>query len=283
MTKLRILIVLSIISIASVFISAQGRGEGPERMVDPYKIGDKAADFRLSDTGGNLVSLADFENAKGYIVIFTSNVCPFALAYEDRIIALHKKMEPLGYPVIAINSNDGEIEEGDSFTNMQIRAKEKQFPFHYLDDKDQMIYPKFGATKTPHVFILDASLTVQYIGAIDDNSKDESAVTKHFVEDAITALENGKLPVPNFTKAVGCPIKSKSNGNEDGKDRKGRKGPPNPKKMMERMDTDKDGKISKSEVNGRMANDFDRIDEDGDGFLTLEELANAKPPKRKRN
>jgi len=90
---------------------------------------------------------------------------------------------------------------------MIIRAKEKGFPFAYLFDDGQKIYPQYGATKTPHVFLLDKSRKVRYIGAIDDSARDAEKVTKKYIEMAIEAIENGKEPEPEFTKAIGCSIK----------------------------------------------------------------------------
>jgi len=172
-----------------------------------YEVGDKAEDFSLKNIDGNMVSLADYKEAKGFIVIFTCNHCPYAKLYEDRIIALHTKYEPLGYPVIAINPNDPTVQPEDSFENMQKRAREKGFNFPYLFDDGQEVYPKFGATRTPHVFLLDKGLTVRYIGAIDDAPQDEAQVTERYVEMAIGAMEAGKSPEPSVTKAIGCSIK----------------------------------------------------------------------------
>lgn len=173
-----------------------------------YHVGDVAEDFSLKNVDGKMVSLADYKEAKGYIVIFTCNHCPYSVMYEDRIIDLHKKYAPQGYPVIAINPNDPEAQPKDSFEKMQERAKEKDFTFAYLFDDGQKVFPKFGATRTPHVFLLDNKRTVKYIGAIDDNPKSETAVEENYLEDAITALKSGKNPDPSFTKAVGCSIKS---------------------------------------------------------------------------
>ncbi|MEY4190211.1 MAG: hypothetical protein RIR17_947 [Planctomycetota bacterium] len=173
------------------------------------KVGDTAPDFRLKNVDGNMVSLKDFKKAKGFIVTFTCNTCPYAVLYEDRIIALHKKMEPKGFPVIAIQPNDPDIQSGDSFSKMQERAREKNFPFPYLLDEGQKVYPQYGATRTPHFFILDKNLKVQYIGALDDNPQDASAVTKRYVEDAVAAIEKGKTPEVTSTKAIGCGIKAK--------------------------------------------------------------------------
>ena len=172
-------------------------------------VGDQAEDFNLKNVKGDMVSLAGMENAKGYIVTFTCNTCPYAIDYEDRLIALHKKYAPMGYPVVAINPNDPEVKEGDSYAAMQIRAEEKSFPFEYVFDEGQSVFPKYGATRTPHVFLLDKALTVKYIGAIDDNHEDENLVKEKYVENAISAMEAGNDPDPNFTKAIGCSIKTK--------------------------------------------------------------------------
>ena len=129
--------------------------------------------------------------------------------YEDRLNMLHSKYAGQGYPVLAINPNDPEVKPEDSFENMGVRAKEKGFEFAYLFDDGQKIYPQYGATKTPHVFLIDNEMTVKYIGSIDDNPQDADAVTKRYLEDAISALEAGNDPDPNFTKAVGCSIKYK--------------------------------------------------------------------------
>ncbi len=174
-----------------------------------YQVGDKAADFKLKNVDGTVMSLGDMKDAKGYIVTFTCNHCPYSVLYEDRLIDLHNKMAAKGYPVVAINPNDPVVQPEDSFEGMQARAKEKKFPFVYLFDDNQQVYPLFGATRTPHVFLLDKDMVVQYIGAIDNNAKNPEAVTINYVEDAIMALEKGTKPDPNFTKAIGCSIKTK--------------------------------------------------------------------------
>jgi len=177
-------------------------------------IGQIAPDFKLKNVDSRLLSLADVKDAngkaaKGHIVVFTCNTCPYAVMYEDRIIDLHNKFAQKGWPVVAIQPNDVAKKPGDSFEEMQVRAKDKGFPFAYLIDDKQEIYPKYGATKTPHVFLLDSARKVQYIGAIDNNPQDAAGATRHYVAEAIEALEAGKAPDPNVTKAIGCGIKSK--------------------------------------------------------------------------
>ncbi|GHC53187.1 thioredoxin family protein [Ulvibacter litoralis] len=188
-------------------------GHNPEQTktleeIGGYKIGDVATDFKLQNVDGNLFSLSDIEGAKGFIVVFTCNECPFAKMYEDRLITLHNEYAPKGYSVVAINPNVSENNEKESFEAMQNRAKEKQFTFPYLADIDHDIFPKYGAVRTPHVFLLDKELKVQYIGTIDDNARSSEDVKVKYVENAIQSLENGEKPNPNFTKAIGCPVKA---------------------------------------------------------------------------
>jgi peroxiredoxin len=171
------------------------------------KVGDIAPSFKLKGVDGKMVSPEDYKDAKGYIITFTCNHCPYSVMYEDRLIALHNDMMKQGYPVIAINPNDPAAEPKDSYEGMITRAKEKEFPFAYLFDDGQKVYPKYGATKTPHIFLLDKDMKVRYIGAIDDNARDASAVKVKYVEEAIKAIESGKEPNPDFTKAIGCSVK----------------------------------------------------------------------------
>lgn len=177
--------------------------------VEAYKVGQQAADFTLRNIDGTQQSLVKMMGQKGAIVIFTCNTCPYAVMYEDRIIDLHTKYAPLGFPVIAINPNDPEVKEGDDFASMQTRAREKKFPFKYLMDEGQKVYPQFGATRTPHVFLLDSERYVRYIGAIDDNAQNPSEVKVKYVEKAIDALLSGNNPDPSETKSIGCTIKTK--------------------------------------------------------------------------
>ena len=181
-------------------------------VAEGYQVGDVAMDFRLKNIDEAMVSLKDYSDKKGAIVIFTCNHCPYAKMYEQRIIELDKKYAPMGYPVIAINPNDPSQEAEDSFEEMQKRAKEKGYTFPYLVDGTQEIAKTYGATRTPHVYLLKndgGKFTVAYIGAIDDNHKDAKAVTKRYLEDAIQQVDAGKKVETSFTKAIGCTIKWK--------------------------------------------------------------------------
>ncbi len=178
------------------------------------EVGDAAPDFKLKNIDGKTVGLSDYKDAKGVIVVFTCNHCPYAVLYEDRIIALSKKMKGLGFPVVAINPNDASKYPDDSFDGMVKRAEEKGFNFPYLHDESQAIAKAYGASKTPHVFLLakgkDNKFSVAYIGAIDNDTENVSADTRtNYVEDAVTAVSAGKSPDPSTTKAIGCTIKWK--------------------------------------------------------------------------
>jgi len=175
-----------------------------------YDIGDIATDFKLENIDGNMVSMADYPDAKGFIITFTCNTCPYAVAYEDRINDLNKKYANKGYPVIAIMPNNPETKPGDKMEAMKARAKAKGFTFPYLMDKGQKIYPQYGATKTPHIYVLEKTQKgpiVKYIGAIDDNYQDAKAVKQHYVENAVDALLNGEPIAEPKTRAIGCSIK----------------------------------------------------------------------------
>jgi len=179
---------------------------------DPgYQVGDLATDFKLQNVDGKMVSLADYKDAKGFIVVFTCNTCPYAVAYEDRIIELDKKYAKKNYPVIAIMPNNPKVKPGDNFDAMKKRASQKGFSFPYLIDEGQKIYPQYGATKTPHIYVLQKTKKgneVKYIGAIDDNHQDANAVNTKYVEDAVDALIAGKEIKVTQTKAIGCTIKT---------------------------------------------------------------------------
>lgn len=198
----KVVLLFTMIIFAGSLVFAQG-----------YKVGDKAINFKLKNVDGKMVSTQDFNDAKGFIIIFTCNTCPYSIKYEDRIIALDKKFKTKGFPVIAINPNDPEVQPNDTYEKMVEKAKNKQFTFPYLYDPERKISAAYGATKTPHVYLVSKKaneLTVEYIGAVDDNYKDASKVSKKYLEDAVNALLEGKKPKLTSTKAIGCSVKKKS-------------------------------------------------------------------------
>jgi peroxiredoxin len=197
----------SLLALAALFVGLSAFMVGPNK---GYKVGDTVQDFNLKNINGEMVSLKNNAGAKGAIVIFTCNHCPFSVKYEGRIIALHKKYNKLGYPVIAINPNDPAKEPDDSFAAMKVRAKEKGFTFPYIVDESQEVAKQFGAERTPHVYVVSkagSDFKVSYIGAIDNNANDAKDATEKYVEQAVDALISGKAVAKNSTKAIGCSIK----------------------------------------------------------------------------
>lgn len=199
MNKLKLLSLAAIV----VAICFAGTGSG-------YEVGDLVSDFKLKNVDGKMISLSEYGSGKGVILIFDCNTCPYSKAYNDRIIGLHKKYSSAGFPVLAINANDPQLSPGDSFDAMVSYAKEKGYPFPYLVDQTQEVARAFGASNTPHVYVLkrdNKSFTVAYKGAIDNNTKDAASADKKYVEDAVDALIAGKDITTTKTKAIGCTIK----------------------------------------------------------------------------
>lgn len=189
-----------------VMIAARPVGSG-------YEIGDTVADFRLKNVDGKMLSLSDLTSAKGAILIFDCNTCPMSKAYNSRIIALNKQFQSKGFPVVAINPNSPEVSSGDSYEDMVEYAKEKGYDFPYLYDPSQKVAKAFGATNTPHVFVLNKEgkeFKLAYVGAIDNNTRDGNAADKKYVEAAVNSLLEGKKPETTKTKAVGCSVKWKN-------------------------------------------------------------------------
>ncbi len=209
MKKQQVLTVL-IIAVLSVVVLSSFISTETEPIIKGYQIGSEVADINLLNVDNKRISFSDFSDAKGFIVIFTCNTCPYAVASEDRINALDAEFKTKGYPVIAINPNNPEVQPDDTFVLMQQKAKEKGFTFPYLFDESHKVYAQFGAAKTPHVYLIqkegDKNI-VKYIGAIDDNVRKASSVNERFLANAINELLAGKEISLKETKAIGCSVK----------------------------------------------------------------------------
>lgn len=166
-------------------------------------------DFSLKNTDGKMVSLANYKNAKGFIIVFTCNHCPFAKLYPPRLNALSSKYGSLCVPLIAISSTDTNMYEEDTYPNMIKKANNEQFNFPYLFDEMQSVAKNFNAQKTPHAFVIwkeNEKWVIKYNGAIDDNGMNPEKVTEHYVANAVDALlANKKITIPE-TKSIGCQI-----------------------------------------------------------------------------
>lgn len=168
--------------------------------------------FSLINIDNRKIGMDDYPDAQGFIIVFTCNHCPYAIAYEDRLKNLHDTYAPLGFPLIAINANDPQKYPQDSFENMKVRAEQKGFLFPYLFDETQEIATQYNALVTPHAFLLkrnDTELELVYQGAIDDNYRKASAVTEHFLENQLKALLANAPVTYQETRPIGCSIKWK--------------------------------------------------------------------------
>ena len=172
------------------------------------KIGDKAPGWTdLAGTDGKKHSLAALKDQDVIVVCFTCNTCPYAVDYEDRLVALHRKYTDSGQKVrlIAINAN---TVPGDRMEDMQKRAKDKEFKFSYLWDETQDVARKWGAIYTPEFFVLNKERKIIYRGAMDDSTRAKDVRVKH-VELAVEAALAGKTPEVTKTGARGCAIRFK--------------------------------------------------------------------------
>jgi peroxiredoxin len=167
-------------------------------------LGDAAPEWKeLEGVDGKKHSLADLKKAKAVVVVFTCNHCPVAQAYEDRLVELNKQYADKDVALVAINVSNA---ESDKLPAMKDRAEEKGFEFEYLYDPSQAIGRKFGASVTPHAFVLDGKRKVVYRGAIDDDM-DAAKASKHYVRDAVDAVLAGEKPAVAESKQFGCGIR----------------------------------------------------------------------------
>jgi peroxiredoxin len=177
-----------------------------------YQVGSVVKDFNLPSVDGKNVSLSDFKNSKGFIIVFTCNACPYSKLYEERLNQLNSKYKNLGVHLIAINPNDPQTQPEDSFEKMKSKSMDKNLAYPYLYDENQKQTTAFNPSKTPHAFVITVennNYKVVYSGAIDDNSSDAEAVKVKFVENAVDEVISGrKISVASSTP-VGCAVKWK--------------------------------------------------------------------------
>jgi peroxiredoxin len=170
---------------------------------------DSAPAFALPGTDGLTHSLADYADASALVLIETCNHCPYAQAWAGRISAIQSDYAERGVRVVAISSNDAVSHPEDSFPEMVARAAEHGYTFDYLHDEDQSVARALGAERTPEVYVFDAGRRLVYHGAVDDN-RDDTAVTEHYLRNALDAVLAGRTPSPSETAAVGCTVKWRS-------------------------------------------------------------------------
>ena len=177
------------------------------------QFGDKAPPFKLNNAnpkvGSPTMTAADAAEANGTVIVFECNHCPYVIANIDRMNAMSLACKERGIGFVGINSNDPIVYENDSFEHMVKRA-EGGMPYPYLHDDTQVVAQAYGAKRTPEFFLFDAEGCLVYQGRMDDSPRNPNEVTTSELEDAITAMLNGKQPEIPYTDSIGCSVKWKA-------------------------------------------------------------------------
>jgi hypothetical protein len=169
-------------------------------------LASHAPSFSLPGVDGRDHSLDDYGESELLVLVQSCNHCPYVQAWEGRMVAIQRDYADRGVRLVAVNSNDADRYPGDSFEAMQSRARSEAFNFDYLHDEDQSLARALRSERTPEVFVFDRGRRLVYHGAIDDN-RDDTAVTRHYLRDALDALLAGGRPAVAETPAVGCTVK----------------------------------------------------------------------------
>jgi peroxiredoxin len=185
------------------------QAQPPAADVTPLALGSTIpmADVKLKNVDGKDITLAGVKGKKGTLVVFTCNACPWAKAWETRIVELGNSWASKGVGVVAINPNDPAVNGEDGYDVMKTRAKQRGMKFPYAVDATSDLARAFGATRTPEVFVFDAEGKLVYHGAVDDNGREPEKVSERYLADALTAVSTGKEIAVAETKAMGCTIK----------------------------------------------------------------------------
>lgn len=174
-----------------------------------FKLGSKLPSFQLLNVDDSMIGPEFFNGAKGYVVGFLCNHCPYVKGSEEMLVRIAKQFQPEGLKVLTINSNDAGKYPEDSFEKMKEKACLMNLPYPYLYDESQSVARMFDAACTPEFYLFDRELTLVYHGTINDSPRDPSKVTKDYLSQAIVSVLEGKVPEPQFVHPVGCSIKWK--------------------------------------------------------------------------
>ena len=176
---------------------------------DPLKIGNTMpkADLKMQDISGKLISMKDVKKENGVLVMFSCNTCPYVVKNQERTIAISEFADKMKIGVIILNSNEAYRGDDDSYAAMQAYAKEQNYKWNYVVDKNHEVADAFGANRTPECFLFDKNLVLAYHGAIDDSPSDVNTVNRVHLREAITEMAGGKEVSVKESKSVGCTIK----------------------------------------------------------------------------
>jgi peroxiredoxin len=176
-------------------------------MAFTLQIGDKAPDFKLPATDGKTYRLADFNDAKTLVIVFSCNHCPYVTGSDEVTRRTAEQFIPQGVKFVAINSNSANTYQEDDFPHMVARMKEKKFPWLYLRDEPQKVALAYGALRTPHFYVFDRSRKLVYTGRGVDNPRDTSRMTVNDLGNALSEHLAGKPVSKPMTNPIGCNVK----------------------------------------------------------------------------
>jgi len=167
------------------------------------------ADVKLKDISGADVSIKEVKKENGVLVMFSCNTCPYVIKNQQRTVDIATFAQKNNVGIIILNSNEGQRDADDSFNEMKAYAKEQNYKWNYVVDKNNEVADAFGANRTPECFLFDKELKLVYHGAIDDNPTDGGNVKRHHLKEAINELTAGKEISYKESRSVGCSIKRK--------------------------------------------------------------------------
>jgi len=165
----------------------------------PAVKGEKTTALTLADVKEDVV-----------VLVFLANHCPVVVDYEDRIIDFAKKFEGKNVKVLAVCCSGPSQKQADDLDAIKVKVKDKGYNFAYGYDESQKIGKAYGASATPQFFVLDKERKIRYMGAMDDNTRDEAKVKKHYLADAVNAVLANETVEITETKAIGCGINYKN-------------------------------------------------------------------------
>ena len=187
----------------------------PNPKIESIKIGAKAplTDYNMREVSGNEFSLNDLKQKNGLLVIFSCNTCPFVIGnksmdgWENRYNDLYEFCKKQEIGMVLVNSNEAKRNMGDSYADMQKHSSNEKYDSPYLLDKNHQLADAFGASTTPHVFLLNNTMNLVYKGAIDDNCGSKKEVKEEWLKDALESLAKGEEIKNPETRNTGCSIK----------------------------------------------------------------------------
>ncbi len=169
--------------------------------------GDAAPDFALPGVDGKTYRLSDFAPDPFLLVVFWCNHCPYVQSWEGRMIDIGRRYLPKGVRTLLINANDARAYPEDSFESMGRRARERGYPFPYLQDVTQAVAHAYGALVTPHPMLFDAHRRLLFQGKIDNDHRHPERVTERYLERALGQVLAGEPVRPSEVPVQGCTVK----------------------------------------------------------------------------